>query len=102
MESIRISCAMYSRLLAAYPQDFRARFGGEMVTVFGEQLADSWQNARVSGVIRVWLGAFWELLSVAFPLRLASPTVWAIAVSIPSTTVVFLGLLRLVAPHCAK
>ena len=40
MESMRISRSLYGRLLAAYPQDFRARFGGEMVTVFGDQLAD--------------------------------------------------------------
>lgn len=101
MESTR-SCAMYGRLLTIYPQDFRARFGSEMVTVFADQLADASRHARIAGVIRVWLGACWELLSVAVPLRLATPVVWAIAASIPGTTVVFLTLLRVVAPHCAK
>ena len=102
MESMRISRSLYGRLLAAYPQDFRARFGGEMVTVFGDQLAEAWRCARVLGVIRVWLGALREVVSVALPLRLANPIVCAFAVSIPSTTVVFLVLLRVVAPHCAK
>lgn len=102
MDSIRFSRAMYEWLLAAYPADFRTRFGGEMVSIFGDQIDDAWRTERGQGVVRVWGRVLWELVSVAIPLRLAEPIVIATAVSALATSVLFLAFFRSIAPHCAK
>ena len=49
-----ISQTLFRVLLRLYPPDFRVRFGGEMMEVFRDQLAEARQNGA-SGVAMLWL-----------------------------------------------
>lgn len=70
-----LSCLIYRRLLIFYPQEFRSRFGEEMVESFEELGRDVILRRGRLGMLSVWRTASWELLSVAVPLRLKSSPV---------------------------
>lgn len=95
------NCAVFRQLLVLYPRELRARFGDEMVLLFGEQITEAWRTARFRGLVRIWLHAIWELATIAVPQRVFAPVVFAGAVSLIAAAAVFLVLLRALAPVAA-
>jgi hypothetical protein len=61
---------VYRRLLWLYPDGFRARFGDEMVQVFGDQLREA--RDRGSSVTATWFRGLLDLASTAATQRLAA------------------------------
>lgn len=57
--------ALYRRLLRFYPERFRARYGDEMVQLFGDQLRDATASGRVSSPATVWLRTVIDLVTSA-------------------------------------
>src|SRR5687767_9041918 len=98
MTLLHANSAVFRQLLVLYPPELRARFGDEMVLVFGEQITEAWHAARLSGLVRIWLRAIWELATIAVPQRVFAPVVLAGAVSLIAASVVFLALLRALTP----
>jgi hypothetical protein len=76
------SCIAYRALLLCYPSELRRQFETEMADVFAEQINCESQKRGIRGFARVWSIVFWELLTVAAPLRLQSPAFIAAAVSL--------------------
>lgn len=101
-KTLEINCRVYGVLLCCYPGEFRRRFGEEMRSVFEQLLVDEWNTSRLRGLIRVWSGIAWDLLTVAIPLHLRSRTVLAGALSLLTTSVLFLLLSSTFASHCRK
>jgi hypothetical protein len=101
-EMLEKSRTVYSKLLFAYPPEFRQQFGPEMVATFSDQMLDEWQQNGVAGLILVWRSSLWELFSVAMPLQLRRSIVIATALSFLSTSVLFLMFSRAVFHQCAK
>jgi len=105
MALLHANSAVFRQLLVLYPRELRERFGDEMVLVFGEQITEAWRAARVTGLVRIWLRAIWELATIAVPQRVFAPAVFAGAVSLIAASAVFLALLRALAPvsvSCVK
>ncbi len=96
--ALRMSSYIYSLLLASYPRELRQRFGGEMTQVFADQISEAWARRGVFGVVRVWLTAGWEVISVAAPLQMRNPVLIASALSFVSSSVLFLAFFRAVSP----
>ena len=42
-----------------------------MIEVFDEQAGEAYSRRGASGLLRVWFSATWEIVTVAFPRRLA-------------------------------
>jgi len=93
---IRLNRVLYTRLLIFYPADLRRKFGDEMADVFEAVLSDAVDEGGLTGVITPWGCALWELLAVAAPLRLASTTLMAGAVSVLASSVLVLAFFRAV------
>ena len=55
----------YRGLLRFYPSEFRARYGDEMVQLFGDQLRDATASGRPSGPATVWLRTVVDLVTSA-------------------------------------
>jgi hypothetical protein len=55
----------YRALLRLYPVRFRARFGDEMVQLFGDLLRDAHAVGRPAAPIRLWLHTLWDLAVTA-------------------------------------
>ena len=66
-----ISHKVYQRSAALYPRDLHGHFGTEMIEVFDEQVAEAYSRSGFRGLLRVWLDATWELVTVALPGRFA-------------------------------
>ncbi len=66
-----VSHKAYESSLILYPQDLRSDFGNEMIDVFDEQAAEAYSRTGFSGLLRVWFRATREIITVAFPGRLA-------------------------------
>jgi hypothetical protein len=86
----------YRVLFLCYPSDLRRRFDMEIADVFAEQLCGEWQRRGLRGFARVWSTALWELLTVAAPLRLQSPSFIAFAVSLLGAAAFCAAFLRAV------
>jgi hypothetical protein len=56
-----ISERVYVGLLRLYPIDVRARFGGEMVVLFGDQLRDARASSGKRGVAATWIRTLIDL-----------------------------------------
>jgi hypothetical protein len=56
---------IYRLLLAAYPREFRARYGDEMAQLFADQLRDARLEGSRGGAIRTWLRAIPDLAASA-------------------------------------
>jgi hypothetical protein len=94
--------SLYAVLLFAYPHDFRMRFGEEMIETFSDQMLSAWTENGPAGAIRVWLGALWEILSIAAPLQLQCSIVLSLFLSLLASSAVCVAFFAAVAPHCAK
>jgi hypothetical protein len=55
-----ISDRVYRKLLAAYPAEFRRRYGPEMAQVFHTCCRAAYQVAGTGGVGRLWLPTLWD------------------------------------------
>ena len=75
---------VYEISLVFYPRDLRADLGNEMVEVFDEQASEAYSRRGYSGLLHVWFRAMRELVTVAFPGRLADRAVPLVAVTATS------------------
>lgn len=76
-----ISHNVYGSILIFYPKDLRADFGNDMIEVFDEQAWDAYSRGGFSGLLRVWFHATREIVTVAFPGRLAERALPIVAVT---------------------
>ena len=76
-----ISHNVYGSILILYPKDLRADFGNDMIEVFDQQVWEAYSRSGFSGLLRVWFRATWEIVTVAFPGRLAERAVPIVAVT---------------------
>jgi hypothetical protein len=89
---VQASCGLYKVLLFAYPSDFRVRFGREMVTTFSDLICDEWEQNGLPGVARTFWSALREVFSVAVPLHLQSPIVFATSLALLSSVALFAAI----------
>ncbi|MDP9243801.1 MAG: hypothetical protein M3O77_01805, partial [Chloroflexota bacterium] len=82
---------MYGWLLCFYPAEFRARFAGEMVQLFGDQLRDARSGASAAGT---WLRTIGDLVITAASehARRDRTVAHSLATTPPSTASRALGL----------
>ena len=73
---------VYEKSLIFYPKDVRSDFGGEMADVFDEQVAEAYWRSGFAGLLRVWLRAAREFVTVALPGRLGGRMVPMAAVTV--------------------
>lgn len=102
MENHRRERALYGAVLRAYPPDFRARFGMEMIDAFSEEIREQREQYGLRGVLSAWWSALWEVVSVAGPLQLQGSLAPALVLSILVSSVFTLGFFAAVTPHCVK
>jgi len=76
-----IARKFYEHSLIVYPKDLRAEFGNEMIEVFDEQAWEAYSRCGLWGLLRVWLSAVLEIVTVAFPGRLIGRAIPIIAVA---------------------
>ena len=76
-----VSHAVYKSSLVFYPRDLRLDFGNEMIAVFDEQAWEAYSRGGFTGVLRIWIRAMREIVSVAFPGRFAGRAVPIVAVT---------------------
>lgn len=91
--AVRASCGLYKMLLFAYPNDFRLRFRGEMVTTFSDLVCDEWEHDGLRGVARVWRTALGEVFSAAVPLQLQNSIVVAASLALLSSFALFAAVI---------
>jgi hypothetical protein len=95
---MRLSCVAYNLLLTAYPREFRRRFGSEMAELFAKQMSAEWNRHQLGGLMRVWLTAVCEIVSVAGPLQLRNPALIAAVLSFICSSILTLAFFRAVSP----
>jgi hypothetical protein len=78
---LNVSHKIYERSLFLYCTDVRGEFGGEMIEVFDEQLAEAYARRGITGLLRVWFSATQDLVTVALPGRLAAHGIPILAVT---------------------
>lgn len=78
---LEVSHKAYESFLVFYPKDLRGDFGEEMIEVFDEQAGEAYSRRGSLGLLRVWFSAMWEIVTVAFPGRLAERGIAIIAVT---------------------
>jgi hypothetical protein len=79
-----VSRKVYASSLIFYPKDLRGDFGDEMSAAFDEQAWEAYSRKGLSGLLRVWFGAMREIVTVAFPGRLAERMLPIVAVAATS------------------
>ena len=78
---LELSRKVYTTSLVLYPNELRREFGAEMVEVFDEQVSDAYSRSGFAGLLRVWLGAMRESVTIALPGRFAERMVPIVAVT---------------------
>jgi uncharacterized protein involved in exopolysaccharide biosynthesis len=68
----RVSQAVYSRLLRAYPRGHRAAYGLAMAQLFRDQCRDAWNESRSWGLGKLWLRILPDLACTSLWERLAA------------------------------
>ena len=87
----------YRALLRVYPARFRARFGDEMVQLFGDLAHDAMGDRRPMAPAQLWLHTLWDLAMTA-PSEHRRERTLAHSLSLPPThTMRILGLLGILA-----
>lgn len=84
---------LYRRLLRCYPEAFRARFGDEMVQLFGDQLRDARTRGGAAGAGGVWLRALGDLVIAAVSERARRDRTMAHSLVAPTRSTRVLGIL---------
>ena len=80
-----VSHKIYEGVLVFYPKDLRSDFGNEMVEIFDEQAEEAYSRSGLSGLVRVWFSAAREIVTVAFPGRLAGRAIPIVGVTVTLT-----------------
>lgn len=62
--------SVYRLLLLCYPPGFREEFGDQMADCFGEQYREARTRTGITGVLALWFGVLYDLLTVAFTERM--------------------------------
>ena len=75
-----LSHKFYKSSLVFYPKDLRSDFGNQMIDVFDQQACEAYSRLGFSGVLRLWCSAIREIVTVAFPGRLADRAIPIVAV----------------------
>jgi hypothetical protein len=88
-------------LLFTYPNDFRLRFGSEMVTTFSDLICGEWKHNGLLGVARVWRSVLGEVFSVAVPLQLQSSIVIAMSLSLLGSFALFMAVFGAMSDVCS-
>jgi len=91
---VRASRLLYTGLIVFYPREVRRRFGIEMADVFEDLLCEAAAQRGLRGIFWPWGSVLRELLTVALPLRLASNSVIAGAISFLASSALFLVFFR--------
>lgn len=78
---LEVGHKVYESLLIFYPNDLRGDFGNEMIEVFDEKAWEACSQRGFLGLLGVWFSATWEIVTVAFPGRLAERGIPIIAVT---------------------
>ena len=86
---LEVSHKVYARCLVLYPNELRGEFGAEMVEVFDEQVSEAYSRSSFLGLLRVWVSATWEFVTIALPGRLAERMVPIVAVTAALTLLVW-------------
>ena len=88
---------IYRRLLVLYPQAFRARFGDEMVQLFGDQLRDARKpGASIGGVAGTWLRTLGDLAVTVAAEHAQEDRTMAHSLAAPTRSTRALGILGIV------
>ncbi len=77
-----VSRKVFERSLGCYPKDLRDDFGNEMMEVFDEQVSDAYSSGGYVGILRVWVSAVREIVTVALPGRFAERAIAIVAVTL--------------------
>jgi hypothetical protein len=93
---VRASRLLYTGLIVLYPREVRHRFGVEMADVFEDLMREAAAQRGLRGIFLPWGSVLRELLTVALPLRLASNSVIAGAISFLAASALFLVFFRAV------
>jgi len=80
-----VSHKVYESSLILYPKDFRGDFGKEMSEAFDEQTREAYSRNGFVGLLRVWMSAAREIITVAFPGRIAGRAIPMVAVAVTLT-----------------
>lgn len=78
----RASAWLYGALLYLCPVQLRREFGGEICTVFTEDLDEAWQTRGLAGAVGVWWCAVCEVIRMAVPELKANPAIAVPVVSV--------------------
>jgi hypothetical protein len=78
---LEVSRKVYATSLVLYPNELRGEFGAEMVEVFDQQVSEAYSRSGFLGLLRVWLNATREFVTIALPGRLAERMVPIVAVT---------------------
>jgi hypothetical protein len=70
--ALAVSDRVYRTLLAAYPGDFRRRYGPEMAQVFRTSCRAAYGLSGTGGVARLWLPTLWDWICSAARERFAA------------------------------
>jgi hypothetical protein len=89
---------LYAGLLRLYPAAFRARYGEEMVVLFGDQLRDARAGRGPGSVVAIWIRSLFDLAASAVGehLRRDRTVAQSLATFEPSRSMRLLGLFGLV------
>ena len=88
---LEVSRKIYETSLVLYPEDLREEFGEEMVEVFEEQATDAYIERGFMGLVRVWLCAAREFVSIALTGQLAERMVPIVAAATALALMVWLA-----------
>jgi hypothetical protein len=90
---------IYRTLLWVCPKELRRDFGPDMELVFADDLAESWLEAGIPGVIRVWRCAVSELLPIVLSNAASAPGLIGSVISCGLCAICFGGELMLARAH---
>jgi hypothetical protein len=72
LQALILSDRVYRGLLAAYPFEFRRRYGPEMAQVFRACCSHTYRASGTRGVVRLWLPTLWDWAWTAARERFSS------------------------------
>lgn len=71
-KTVDFSQKQFERLLAVYPKAHRQEYGPAMVQLFRDQSYDAWRDARMRGLVALWLRVLPDLLRTSLTEHLAA------------------------------
>jgi hypothetical protein len=95
------SSIIYRKLLWVCPKELRRDFGADIELVFAEDIAESWREGGIPGVIRVWRCAACELLQIALSNAASAPGLLVSVISCGLSAICLGGELMLARAHAS-